>query len=150
MVRRLPQIAVFVFVAYWLLLFVATHVPQIPVRQPVTMFDKVAHFFAYALLAWLAALVLRLKHRMHWGSYALLLAGIAAYAAVDEWLQPYFGRTADRGDWIADLFGAAAGLATFALAEQPLRRWCLRRTSRIKACAARGASRKAASKIRGS
>jgi len=38
-------------------------------------------------------------------------AALALFGALDEWHQPYFGRTAEWMDWIMDVLGAAVGLA---------------------------------------
>lgn len=47
-----------------------------------------------------------------WQPARLLAAwvAIAAFGALDEWHQPYFGRTAEGMDWIMDVLGGAVGL----------------------------------------
>jgi hypothetical protein len=44
-------------------------------------------------------------------TFQLALAAIATFAAVDETAQPMFGRDAEASGLVADVVGAAAGLA---------------------------------------
>ena len=83
------------------------HVPVVGVRPlSVDYVDKFIHFALYALLVCLGG-------RYSFGagravSTATLLgyAGMyAAYAAFDEWLQQFVGRTMSLGDWLADAVG---------------------------------------------
>ncbi len=76
-----------------------------PDRLPeVGVSDKLEHLLAYVLLGLLATL-----RRRHWGHIALALLSIVAYGAAIEYLQPYFGRTMELGDVVADSIGALAG-----------------------------------------
>ena len=72
--------------------------------------DKIAHFLAYGILG-LLALRAALAHGGSWGrTIALTLAGIAMFAAVDEWHQGLVpGRLPDVADWVADMAGATFG-----------------------------------------
>ena len=99
---------------YWLGLFVATHVPTDMVSLPGQVSDKLPHFLAYAGLAILLAAAWqitagRLSWRQLCGAWVLLVF----YAAIDESTQIPVGRHASIWDWVADLAGAAAGLAIF-------------------------------------
>jgi VanZ family protein len=96
---------------YWILLFGATHYPRIrlPVRFPQS--DKVAHFFAFGLLAFLfwkciESLDRRLSRRFVWVAFTVLIA----YAALDEYLQQFVNRYTSLADWLADLAGIGAVL----------------------------------------
>jgi VanZ family protein len=125
MARRLPKIGIAVLAVYWVLLFIATHIPKVPGPQ-FSWGDKIAHFCAYAGLAYLAAMALRLKHVAPRIVYPAVILCAAIYGAIDEWLQIYTGRDASLYDWLADMLGAATGLALFALTYHPLRRWYYR------------------------
>ncbi len=77
----------------------------IPVRHG----DKLIHFALYALLAWLGGRSIVTDDRsgtrralLHWAVI------YAIYAALDEWLQSFVGRTASLGDWLCDVGGVAA------------------------------------------
>ena len=112
--------------AYWIALFVATHVPQeqLP-KEPIFPYaDKLAHLIAYALLAIVAAAAWTWRRRLHSREFAILFAGLAGYAVVDELLQllPSVRRRADPLDWLADAVGTAVGLAVFAAVASAARR----------------------------
>ena len=99
---------------YWPVAFIGTHIPSpweprgAPSRHP--PYDKVGHFAGYALLAWL--LMSLLSRRLHpLTAAALTLLAIAAYGAIDELTQPYFNRSADVPDYLADLVGGVVGIA---------------------------------------
>ena len=72
--------------------------------------DKLLHFAAYGMLGLLAALVLRSRGRLVGRTAPLLAAGLAAWAAIDEATQPFFGRAADPLDWVYDVIGIAIGI----------------------------------------
>lgn len=95
--------------AYWVFLFCATHFPGLDLRA-VHADDKLVHAVCYgvlALLLWKCAQTFGPRT----GRFApLALLGLAAYAALDEWSQPYFLRGADPADWLADVAGAAGVL----------------------------------------
>jgi VanZ family protein len=97
--------------AYWIFLFCATHIPRLRLDGPVPETDKWAHLIAFALLAFLfwrfrEALPRPVSGRFVW----IAVVWIAFYAAVDEYLQSYVGRTASLLDWAADLAGAGITL----------------------------------------
>jgi VanZ family protein len=117
-------------VAYALVLVAATHHPR-PVdligpglAGPDGPGDKTLHFWAYAVLAGLAATTLALAHRWNSSSMSRLMLALAVFALVDEATQPlpWFGRTADPLDWLYDAFGVAAGIAAVAFARLGLTR----------------------------
>jgi VanZ family protein len=101
---------------YWLLLFVATHLPSQTTVLPQAGVDKLIHVAAFALLAGLLATAwhmtaghLTLRHLI-W-----LWLAVVLYAAVDEWTQIPVGRIGSVADWVADAAGAILALAAFAL-----------------------------------
>jgi VanZ family protein len=95
---------------YWIVMFLATHLPVQRVMEQLPASDKHLHLGAYAVLGfalpWWSA-----KHwRSRWPPvwlYGLILG----YAGIDELLQIPVGRSAEWGDWLADAAGAAIGLA---------------------------------------
>jgi VanZ family protein len=90
--------------------FIASHIP--PQDMPdVHVTDKLLHAVGFAaltltLLAALGAFGASRAKRLI--ATTLLLA---AYGAVDELTQPFFGRTCDLHDWLADMLGMVLALA---------------------------------------
>ena len=129
---RLLRYAGLLFAAYWVVLFIGTHMPQ-PERviPPVQQIDKVLHLVGYAGLAFLAAAATRVKKQSHlpWSTLGLIWLGLGAYAAFDEATQmlPFVRRHADKIDWLADFIGAALGLGVYAIAAS----WARRRGLRV-------------------
>jgi VanZ family protein len=97
--------------AYWIFLFCATHFPR-PELPGVPASDKLAHLGAFAALAFLFWRCVESFHRKLSGRFVwIAFAGLAAYAAVDEYLQRFVNRGPSLDDWFADLAGIAAVLA---------------------------------------
>lgn len=95
---------------YWLVLFALTHVKVERVPGP-SVNDKLVHLLAYGLLAGLLCATL-MAHGMRPTRAALWTFGLClAYGAMDEWTQPWVGRSCELGDWLADAGGAAAATA---------------------------------------
>ena len=66
----------------------------------------------YFLLAWLGGRYLFVAGQTPSTPRLIAYAGLfAGYAAFDEWLQQFVGRTMSLGDWLADVAGII--LATF-------------------------------------
>lgn len=92
------------------LVFTLTSVPN-PQVPSIPGGDKATHAVMYGVLAVLAHHAWPPDRRPA-GARWLLLLGIAAVAAVDEWHQLFIpGRSADVADWMADTAGAATALA---------------------------------------
>ncbi len=93
--------------------------PQVEEMNFLDLWDKTAHFVAYAAGGVLLAGGLRTGTRLSpWKIFRYTVLALALFAASDEWHQMYTpGRTgADVGDWVADTLGAAAGaMAALAL-----------------------------------
>lgn len=97
-------------VAAWLALhLVLTSVPEraLPSLGVAIRVDWLAHFGLGVVLGTLVAWALRGA-----GGIRLVAAwlAIAAFAALDEWHQPYFGRSAEVMDWIMGVTGGLVGL----------------------------------------
>ena len=98
--------------AYWVFLFCTTPFPRLELGLDVPESDKLAHLIAFGLLALLFWKFAESYRRptpagFVWRAAACLLA----YAAVDEWLQQYVGRSTSLWDFAADAVGIAAVLA---------------------------------------
>ncbi|MHB1033996.1 MAG: VanZ family protein [Pirellulales bacterium] len=100
--------------AYWLALFTVTHLPASRVIET-RIWDKAAHFVAYAGLAFLLAAAWSLRTTLTLRHYGIILAVMAVYGAIDEILQSPVGRDTDARDWLADILGTLLALACFRL-----------------------------------
>ena len=111
---RAPRIAQGLLLAYWLLLFTATHIPLSGVRGGYLPGDKFLHAGAYAVLSFLfMAAVLCTRRRTSWLVALIVFAVVVAYGAIDERTQSFVGRHASLTDWYADALGAATGVLIF-------------------------------------
>src|SRR5689334_14353646 len=99
---------------YWLSLFVATHVPHVPIEFASPNADKWEHLSAYGFLAFLLAARQSLWQPLNWKGFGRIAAIVALYGIFDELTQIPVGRHADVMDWFADICGCALGLAAFA------------------------------------
>ena len=100
-------------VALWVALILAvTSVPTIPVPGR-SGADKLGHFTLYFVLGLLT--IRAGSGRAPSGRrVAITLLAIALFAAADEWHQRFIPeRSAELADWVADVCGAAAAIATF-------------------------------------
>ena len=104
-----------VVAAWWLAMFVATHIPRVPQELSLPGGDKSQHLIAYAGLAFLVALRLSFGNHLGWKRAATIFGIVAFYGVLDELTQIPVGRTADFYDWIADVTGAVSGLAILAV-----------------------------------
>lgn len=105
--------------AYWAGIFLLTHMPPSSLRGAPRIWDKLAHFLAYFLLAAFlgAALMLTYPNRRAIPVWVLLIG--FAYGVVDELLQPFVRREATLLDWVADALGVWAAVLLLWL----LQRW---------------------------
>jgi VanZ family protein len=116
--RKRAAVVVLLAAAYWALLFTLTHIKLSP-PGPADGWDKAAHWAAYALLAFLLSAAASNFWRFGFGLAACLIAVIAVYGAIDELTQGFTeSRSPDAWDWVADLTGAATGVAAFVLARR--------------------------------
>ncbi len=95
---------------YWTLLIIATHWPTTVAALDEGSRDKVVHFLAYAILAWLLAWKWSPTAALGWRSAVGLWLLLAVVAALDELLQIPVGRSCEFYDWVADVAGASLGL----------------------------------------
>lgn len=88
--------------------------PQVAKLNLLAVWDKAAHFAAFAVGAGLLALALRWNSAWTWPRIVCFsMAAISLFGATDEWHQLYTPKRsgADVGDWIADTLGAVTGAA---------------------------------------
>ena len=100
---------------YWLLLLVGTHLPWDSGPNISLLPDKVLHFTGFAGLALLLAWMLSFRSVLTKTRAMIVIVICGSYGAIDELTQPLSGRTCEVNDWLADLAGAAAGVAIFCL-----------------------------------
>ena len=101
--RRLIWIALAV---YWLGLFVATHLPPRHV-PPIPVNDKIEHVGGFTILAMLLSILI--DRRSATRAFLIVVGICLIYGALDEWTQPFVGRSCDLRDWLADSCGAIVG-----------------------------------------
>jgi VanZ family protein len=110
---KIMRIAVLVLLAYWILIFVGTHIPA-PTLPGLDNADKLYHFLAFAGLSFLLAWAIPSGY---WPlSRNILLAATIAfgYAVIDELTQQFVpGRTCDVWDVVADSVGIVLGLTAY-------------------------------------
>jgi VanZ family protein len=111
MTRTLLTIGIVVYLAA---MFAGTHVPRIPAALEMPGGDKWQHFAAYGGLGFLLAARQFFGKPWVWSRAAKILGVIAVYAALDELSQIPVGRDAELFDWVADVIGAAGGIAAYA------------------------------------
>lgn len=126
--RARPRWPVGLLAAYWCVLFLATHWPNpYPPGGTPDYPDKLVHFTAYAVLAFLGVFALAWVPGENgdrvsgWRSLGLL-AVVIAYGLFDEVTQPITGRDFEWLDWAADCAGSSCG----ALASVVWNSWRLR------------------------
>src|SRR5260221_6092384 len=116
--------ATLLLAAYWLAIFVATHVPHVPAALAMPGADKWEPLRAYAALAFLLAGRQSLWRPVGWTGFTRIAILAALYGAFDELTQIPVGRHADVNDWFADVLGSAFGLALFAVVRVVFARCC--------------------------
>lgn len=99
-----------VLAAYWVTLFIATHIPLSALPGDTPSADKLAHLLGYGGLGLLLGLWAALRTSLSVPVLLLLWGLLAAYGAADEWLQQFVNRTTDFNDWVADVIGATIGI----------------------------------------
>ena len=111
------RVASLLLAGYWLLLFVATHIPKPPAIR-MQHSDKVMHLIAYAglsfLLCWAFPKDTKKPSSHLWAACFVAIC----YGAMVELSQIPVGRHADVWDWCADCAGALVGLVAYCVAKR--------------------------------
>jgi VanZ family protein len=119
------------FIAAILGAFIATHTP--PADLPtLPASDKTLHFVGFLVLGSLLLLTLASYRVSRLHRVGLVIGLLATYAMIDETTQPFFRRTCDINDWLADMTGAVAAVV---IVEAVLLAVELRRHRRIRQAA---------------
>lgn len=109
---------------YACLLVCLTHWPQLPevgMGGDVMPVDKIIHGGLYAVLGFLASCTTWAGTRWRRISAPAVLLALAVFAAADEVTQSLTLRSPDFFDWVADLGGAACGVALARAAKRLIR-----------------------------
>ena len=109
------RLAVVVLAAFWLLIFVGTHLPPAMVERAPRVNDKVQHFAAFFFLGTLMCYVTT-SPRWFRRFTTIGLVGMA-YAAIDELTQGFVpGRDPSFFDFLADSAGVWAAIGIYVIA----------------------------------
>jgi len=122
-VARFRALSTGVLACYWLAMFTGTHWPNFTLRAYPENTDKILHISAYFGLSFLIAVRREFKRDVRLQDCLWIMAIIVGYSIFDEVTQPYFGRTCDIFDALADWIGGAFGLGAFAVLRRLLRRF---------------------------
>jgi VanZ family protein len=97
--------------AYWIFLFCTTHLPNLHLTVAGDSKGRSAHLWAFGLLAFLFWRFAETFRRPLSGRFVWVAApGLVLYAAVDEYLQQFTGRSTNLGDWLCNVVAIAAVL----------------------------------------
>jgi hypothetical protein len=115
-VTKRQKTTIAVLILYWITLNVLAHmtIPQVVYQAKVS--DKWLHFLAYLNLVFLVWFSIYPDDKVRWRNKAswLVFLAVVIYGGIDELTQPYFGRTKDLMDFLANVKGTATGLVIFA------------------------------------
>lgn len=89
---------------FWLAVAVTLYVTLRPITVVVAGSDKTHHAITFGVLMLLAGMAYPRMRLLP------LAAGLAGFGALIEIAQPWFARTGDVGDWIADAIGILIAL----------------------------------------
>jgi len=103
--------------AYWIALFVLTHLPPKEVPKA-NVSDKLVHLVAYFILG----IFLHTALSRYRSTAIHVLWILMAYGALDELTQPLVGRSCELADWCADVAGGAAAVVVMAAVAWTARR----------------------------
>lgn len=130
---KIMRIAFVVLLAYWLLIFVGTHIPATSLPS-LDGADKLYHFLAFGGLAFLLCWAIPSGYWPLSRSLLIAAAVAFAYAIVDELTQQLVpGRSCDIWDMGADSVGILLGLAVYVFARAIVSRipWARRLITRL-------------------
>jgi VanZ family protein len=101
-------------ILYWIILFIGTSMPSDNLSSFLEFGDKVKHFTAYLILAFLLGLNLHFQEKwkgvaVNYLIYTFIIC--TTYGVLDELHQILVpNRSAEFLDWVADLLGSTTGL----------------------------------------
>lgn len=106
------KIIIVILSTYWVALLIATHIPLPKIIYQAHVSDKWLHFLSFMNLVFLLWFSFRPDDKVHWRQRLvwLLLLVVCVYGGLDELTQPYFGRTCDLFDFLANVAAIITGL----------------------------------------
>jgi VanZ family protein len=112
---RRQKITISILVPFFIGLVILSHIPIPRLVYQAQVSDKWLHFLAYLNLVFLVWFSVRPDTKVSWGRRLvwLVLLAVCAYGGIDELSQPYFGRTKDMRDFLANAGGVLTGLIMF-------------------------------------
>jgi hypothetical protein len=119
------RVAVWIFLAFAVVLFTGTHWPQLRIQGPIPRPDLWIHFAAFATWTFLCGCCAFFGPRWSRANIGTTCLVALLYAALDEGLQliPQLGRTAAFDDYGANAIGVAIGcVVLYAIRARKLRR----------------------------
>ena len=125
-----PALLVGALVLYTFALVIGTHLPKIGGLVRTSGIDKLLHFGAYFVQATLAAGAVAATGRLGRRNAVILVVVLAVFGGLDELTQPWFSRSAEWLDWLADCLGILLGVGGVLLATRSLTSRNLPRDSR--------------------
>lgn len=97
----------------FVLIIIASLIPHPPeIMQAFSFSDKIFHAFAYSALSFLLLLSLKTGFSGKYRYSLVTVVLIMLFGGLIEVIQPYFSRSRDIFDFIADILGGAAGIIT--------------------------------------
>jgi VanZ family protein len=108
------KVLVIPLILYWIILFIGTSMPSDHLSSFLEFGDKIKHFIAYLVLAFLLSLNLHFQEKwkgvaVYYLIYAFIIC--TSYGVLDELHQILVpNRSAEFLDWVADLLGSSTGL----------------------------------------
>ncbi len=100
-----------IWVFFFAFAFTATHTPVDKPAKPIIN-DKLLHYAGFTFLSALTIWRLRAgRRKVSLPMATAWLAALMIYGAFDELTQPYFHRSCEFFDWLADLGGSVVGIS---------------------------------------
>jgi len=106
---RRRRVMLAVLIVLWLLAFTATHIPGTKLSG-LPASATVLHMSGYFVLALVFCLTMIAYGTSRLHRLAVIIPVVIFYAAMDELTQPYFHRSAQFPDWLADIAGAGIAI----------------------------------------
>lgn len=112
-IKITKTIIAILLLTYWILVFIATSMPNSTFFN-IGKYDKLAHFSAYGVLAFLMYWLFDLNKKtktLNWRKVFIIIFILTLYAIFDEIHQSFIpGRSTEFYDFVADIIGIWAGV----------------------------------------
>lgn len=117
--RPSRRVRTVIWITYWFILFILTHMPVMRTVSLPQFSDKVVHFVMFFLLAFIGGWRYRTKPMAGLRGLFLWTVIYIAYAGFDEWLQQFVGRSTSLNDFWANLAGIVVATLTLLTFHRP-------------------------------